>query len=156
MRLANRRCPRRGTCRGGNLAGQPDRSCHAALFPFSAGILVGLLSLSERLSLDTFAQTAQTRIIPASEAAAKEFADLTQHAARGRSFFYRCRVLHLVAMIFGDAMPVGPEPATNVATTLLRFEEIISRIPDADLIHYHRRTGRNVRMQPPPFSADVS
>jgi AraC-like DNA-binding protein len=32
-------------------------------------------------------------------------------------------------------MPNVTQPKTNVATTLLRFEEIISRIPDADLIN---------------------
>ncbi len=105
-------------------------------FYFQPEHLVGLMSMSERLSLEAFAQTAQTRIIPAREAVAKEFADLAQNASRRRSFFYRCRILHLVAMIFGDAMPNGTQPRTNVATTLLRFEEIISRIPDADLIHY--------------------
>jgi len=104
-------------------------------FYFRPEHLVGLMSLSERLSLEAFAQTAQTRIIPASDAIAKEFADLASTSKR-RSFFYRCRVLHLVAMIFGNALPAVPQPKTNVATTLLRFEEIISRIPDADLINY--------------------
>jgi AraC-like DNA-binding protein len=105
-------------------------------FFFQPEHLVGLMSLSERLSLDAFTQTAQTRILPADSAVAKEFADLTENASRRRSFFYRCRILHLVAMIFGDALPNVSQPRTNVATTLLRFEEIISRISDADLINY--------------------
>ena len=105
-------------------------------FYFEPEHLVGLMTLSERLSLEAFAQTAQTRIIPAGEAVAAEFADLAHNVSRRRTFFYRCRILHIVAMIFGDAMPIGIPARTNVATTLLRFEEIISRIPDADLIHY--------------------
>lgn len=104
-------------------------------FNFQPEHLVGLMSLSERLSLEAIAQTPQTRIIPASDDVAKEFADLVKNTGPRRSFFYRCRILHLVAMIFGNAMPNVTQPKTNVATTLLRFEEIISRIPDADLIN---------------------
>ena len=104
-------------------------------FNFQPEHLVGLMSLSERLSLEAIAQTPQTRIIAANTEVAKEFADLVKNTGPRRSFFYRCRILHLVAMIFGNAMPNVSQPRTNVATTLLRFEEIISRIPDADLIN---------------------
>jgi len=105
-------------------------------FYFQPEHLVGLMSLSERLSLEAFAQTAQTRIISAGSPVAQEVADLVRTLAKRRSFFYRCRMLHLVAMIFGDAMPEESEATTNVSTTLLRFEELIARIPDADLINY--------------------
>jgi AraC-like DNA-binding protein len=105
-------------------------------FYFQPEHLVGLMSLSERLSLDAFTQTAQTRIIPADSPIAKEFTDLAHSISRRRSFFYRCRILHLVAMIFRDALPDVAQQKTNVATTLHRFEEIISRISDADLINY--------------------
>jgi transcriptional regulator GlxA family with amidase domain len=94
------------------------------------------MSLSERLSLADFAQTAQTRIIPADHPVAQEFAALVQSQNKRRNFFYRCRILNLVAMIFGDAAPPLTPARTNVATTSLRFEEIISRIPDSDLINY--------------------
>jgi len=105
-------------------------------FYFQPEHLVGLMSLSERLSLEAFSQTAQTRIITANDAVAKEFADLAHNINRRRSFFYRCRILHLVAMIFGAALPNVAQRRSNVATTLSRFEEIISRISDADLINY--------------------
>jgi AraC-like DNA-binding protein len=105
-------------------------------FYFQPEHLVGLMSLSERLSLEAFAQTAQTRIIPAGTPVAREVADLVGSVARRRSFFYRCRMLHLVAMIFGDALPEESESRTNVSTTLQRFEALIARIPDADLINY--------------------
>lgn len=105
-------------------------------FYFRPEHLVGLMSLSERLSLEDFAQTAQTRIIPASDPSAREYADIVSQTARKRSFFYRCRILHLVAMVFGDAIQNAAPARGQVATTLLRFEEIISRIPDADIINY--------------------
>ena len=105
-------------------------------FYFQPEHLVGLMSLSERMSLDAFAQMNQTRIIPASDPIAREFTELANNATRRRSFFSRCRILHLVAMIFGDTLPSVSQPKTNVATTLLRFEEIISRISDTDLIKY--------------------
>ena len=104
-------------------------------FYFRPEHLVGLMSLSERLSLEVFAQSAQTRIIPASEPVAKEFATLVNSSKR-RTFFYRCRILHLVAMIFGDAVPHLPQPKRKAPGTLFRFEEVISRISDADLINY--------------------
>ena len=56
-------------------------------FYFQPEHLVGMMSLSERLSLEAFAQTAQTRIIPATESVAKEFADLAHNSSRRRSFF---------------------------------------------------------------------
>lgn len=105
-------------------------------FYFQPEHLVGLMSLSERLSLEAFTQTAQTRIVPAGSAVAKEFADVVANTSKRRSFFYRCRILHLVAMIFGDSLPNVAQPKTNVATTLLRFEDIISRISDSDLLNY--------------------
>jgi AraC-like DNA-binding protein len=104
-------------------------------FYFRPEHLVGLMSLSERLSLEVFAQSAQTRIISASDPVAKEFATLANTAKR-RTFFYRCRILHLVAMIFGDAVPNIPPPKRKAPGTLYRFEEVISRISDADLINY--------------------
>jgi AraC-like DNA-binding protein len=105
-------------------------------FYFRPEHLVGLMSLSERLSLESFARTAQTRIIPARDPIALAFSQMVADLSKHHSFVHRCRILHLVAMIFGDALP-GIAPAKNhVATTLVRFEEIISRIPDADLINY--------------------
>ncbi|HWN97453.1 MAG TPA: helix-turn-helix transcriptional regulator, partial [Methylomirabilota bacterium] len=105
-------------------------------FYFRPEHLVGLMSLSERVSLETLAQTAQTRIIPADDPVAREFSGLVSDLSRRRNFFSRCHILHLVAMIFGEAVPSMSLPRNNVMSTLVRFEEIISRIPDADLINY--------------------
>ena len=105
-------------------------------FYFRPEHLVGLMSLSERLSLEAFAKTARERIIPANDPISKAFAEIVSDLSKRRSFFYRCNVLHLVAMIFGDALPIAPIAKNQVPTTMLRFEEIISRIPDADLINY--------------------
>lgn len=105
-------------------------------FYFHSEHLVGLMSLAERLALEAYTQTAQTRIIAATDPVAQEFAQIVADQEKRQSFFYRCRVLHLVAMIFGDTWPGLSGTKNHVARTLLRFEEIISRIPDADLIHY--------------------
>jgi AraC-like DNA-binding protein len=104
-------------------------------FHFQPESLVGLMSASERLSLDAFGQTARLRILPADDAASLEFADLVKSSGP-RTFFYRCRLLKLLAMVFGEALPDGPKPRTHVATTFTRLEEIIARIPDGDLIQY--------------------
>ncbi len=105
-------------------------------FYFRPEHLVGLLSLSDRLSLDAFAQLNETRKIPADDPAAREFSALAQNNSHGRNFFSRCRILHLVALIFGDAMPALAPARRNVGTTLKRFEEVITRIPDDELINY--------------------
>jgi len=105
-------------------------------FYFQPEHLVGLMSISERLSLEGFAETAEVRLIPANDPIAQEFARLAEGASKRRSFFYRCRILHLVAMIFGHAVPNSSQGRTNVATAWLRFEELIARIPDADLVNY--------------------
>jgi AraC-like DNA-binding protein len=125
-----------GTMVDGTLRASQIGPASFHFFYFRPEHLVGLMSLSDRLSLEAFAQTAQTRIIPASDPISREFTDIVSSISNRRSFFYRCHVLHLIAMIFGDALPGTPPPKNHVATTLLRFEEIISRIPDTDLINY--------------------
>lgn len=105
-------------------------------FCFQPEHLMGLMSVSERLSLNRFAETNQTRIISAGDLTAQEFGRLTDSNFKRRSFFYRCRLLHLVAMIFGHTEPSSAEARTNVATAWLRFEELIARIPDTDLLNY--------------------
>lgn len=105
-------------------------------FYFRPEHLVGLMSISERLSLEAFARTTHTRIIPEGDSISRAFTHIVSDLSKGRSFFYRCHMLHLVAMIFGDALPNLRGTRNQVATTMLRFEEIISRIPDSDLIDY--------------------
>ncbi len=99
--------------------------------------LMGLMSFSERLSAETGAPRLQSRILPATDPIASEFAGLAGKPGKRRDFSYRCRLLNLVGMVFGEALP---EPASRARATtpptLLRFEEILARIPDADLIHY--------------------
>ena len=105
-------------------------------FYFHPEHLLGLLSLSERLSLGIFKQTTQRRIILASDPVAKKYEEVVRTLPPRQSFFYRCQLLHLAAMVFSDTFP-GPALSKNhVATTQMRFEEIISRIPDVDLINY--------------------
>jgi AraC-like DNA-binding protein len=44
-------------------------------------------------------------------------------------------MLHLMAMIFGDAAPQGGPVRSAVPATLIRFEEVIARISDSELMH---------------------
>lgn len=115
--------------------------CAAGLhyFHFHPEQLVGLLSISDRLSIEAFTQAAQPRVFPAEELVAREFASVLRQTGKRRSFSVRCRLLHLVGMIFGDLRPAAEgaavRPAAVVSTTVTRFEEIISRVSDADLVH---------------------
>jgi len=99
--------------------------------------LMGLMSFSERLSAGAGSPSTHTRILSAQDPIAREFAGLAGKLGKRRDFSYRCRILNLVGMIFGEALPEQASRARATAPpTLLRFEEILSRIPDADLIHY--------------------
>ncbi len=115
--------------------------CAAGLhyFHFHPEQMVGLLSISDRLSIDTFTQSAQPRVFSAEDLIAREFAALLHQTGKRRSFSVRCRLLHLVGMIFGDlrdteGAPLA-SPKISVSTTQARFEEILSRVSDTDLVH---------------------
>ena len=118
-----------------------SKICAAGLhyFHFHPEQLVGLLSISDRLSLEAFTQSAPPRIFSAEDLVAREFAALLKQTGQRRNFSVRCRLLHLVGMIFGDLRPdengAAAAPRISVSNTLARFEEIISRVSDTDLVH---------------------
>lgn len=105
-------------------------------FYFRPEHLVGMMSISERLSLERLSSLAGARHIPGTEPAAREFAELIAQGAQRRSFFYRCRILNLVAMIFGEAIPAGFAPGGPLPRMMVRFEDVMSRIPDSELMDY--------------------
>jgi len=104
-------------------------------FSFRPEHLGGLMSLTERLSLQGFAVDEFVRIIPGSHAIAREFMELVMNESARRGFLLRCRILHLVGLIFGEAETFASGQADpHLSTSELRFEQIIERIPDSDLM----------------------
>jgi len=120
----------------GSLRASQISSAVLRFFYFRPEHVAGLMSLAERLSFDAFAQTPQARTFPATDPVAREFAGLVANPGWQRGFLFRCRILHLVAMIFGDAVPAASRAAKSRVSTQRRFEEIISGIPDTDLMQY--------------------
>ncbi|HMJ89769.1 MAG TPA: helix-turn-helix transcriptional regulator [Candidatus Acidoferrum sp.] len=104
-------------------------------FSFRPEHLGGLMSLTERVSLQSFAEAAYTRFLPASNPIALEFNDLVTHAVKHQGFLLRCRILHLIGMIFSETTPLPSKPAmVAINTAELRFEQLIEGIPDSDLM----------------------
>lgn len=105
-------------------------------FRFRPEDLAGLLSLVERMSLEGAASEGSVRVIQASEAAARDFRDLVDRDTRRRGFFQRCRILNLIGLIF-DQAPLSHLPQTqNAFNGQLKFEQVIARIPDSELMDY--------------------
>lgn len=104
-------------------------------FQFQPEALRGVISLQDLQVSPAFAQPGLVRILKARDRAAQEF---TAIAARknGRGFLQQCRVLNLLASIFGESLAENIRPAVAPSSTVTRFEEILSRIPEEDLIHY--------------------
>ena len=101
--------------------------------------LVGLMSLAERVSLDSLAGSDYFRVVPAGEPIAREFNDLVVRDQNRRHFMDRCRILNLIGMILSDVLPeTTTETATapHVITSEIRFEQVIKRIPDSELMTY--------------------
>jgi AraC-like DNA-binding protein len=105
-------------------------------FYFRPDRLSGLMPIVERLPLERLVATAQARKIPKTDPVAKELGDIVSRNARRRTFFTRCRMLNLIAMIFGDALPPAPPQAAGVTGTQQRFDEVVSGISDAELMDY--------------------
>ena len=103
-------------------------------FHFHPEHLAGLISITERLSIQNFASIGGARHFVAADPIAREFADIVSDPRR-RSFLHRCRMLHLMAMIFGDAAPAAAPSRCVPLTSLLRYEEVVSRISDSELMH---------------------
>ncbi len=105
-------------------------------FYFRPDRLTGLMPVAERLPLERLVGTAQARRIPKSDPVAKELGDIVVRNARRRTFFTRCRMLNLIAMIFGDALPPAPPQPAGTSGTQQRFDEVVSGITDAELMDY--------------------
>jgi AraC-like DNA-binding protein len=106
------------------------------LVSFAPEQLAGLMSVSERQALEALAQQQPARIIRAQELSAQEFARVAGEPARRRSFLYRSRVLHLVALVFGDVLPGTPQGNGRMWGSNNRFEEVMARVTDADLLNH--------------------
>jgi AraC-like DNA-binding protein len=105
-------------------------------FYFAPEHLAGLMSVAERLSLETLPWNRTAHLIPATDRVGTEYQALVAEDTHRRSFVDRCHILHLIAMIFRDAMPARRGPVNSFITSQIRFEQVIERIPDAELMNY--------------------
>lgn len=107
-----------------------------SFFYFAPEHLAGLMSMAERMSLETLPWNRGARVIPATDRVASEYQSLVSEESHRRSFVDRCAILHLIAMIFREVMPARRSPSGSYMTSQLRFEQVIERIPDAELMNY--------------------
>lgn len=106
-------------------------------FNFAPQQLTGLVSLTERLSLEALAKSEFVRVFVASDRIACDFRELVAANVRHRPLLQRCRILNLVGLIFGDVMPAANAPSlAPLGTSELRFEQVIDRLSDADLLNH--------------------
>ena len=103
-------------------------------FHFSPGRLVGLMSLAERLALDSLGEAGFSKIVRGTERAAQEFASVLSHEPGARTFLHRCRLLNIMAMFLGTDLPQLSLINPGRSTTLCHFDKVVSRLSDADLM----------------------
>jgi AraC-like DNA-binding protein len=99
-------------------------------FYFQPEHLLGLMTASERLALSAFAATTETQVLPSAHPIAKQFAEIAS-GTRHWSFFTRCRLLNLAAVIFEEIRVPAIRQSSPTTSSHLK---ILEKISDEDLI----------------------
>src|SRR5260221_206090 len=107
-------------------------------FHFSPELLSGVLSLSERHYFQAISAQAGSApfSLPATHAAAQEFASLVAQPVSANTLPYRCQLIHLVALVFAEEIVRHQPPVAKSAAAQSRFKELINEMPEADLMKY--------------------
>src|SRR5947207_5690655 len=102
-------------------------------FHFCPELLSGFLTLAERHYFQTAAQVAAApRFLAATDPTAQEFAALVTQPCPPNNLLSRCRLMHLVGVVFADEMARHQPPMVRSAAAQTRFKQLINDITDRD------------------------
>lgn len=100
-------------------------------------LLTGFLTPFERQHLKTTGEYAKRslRFYPASHPQAQQFTSLCAQANGSDNLLARCQMLQMAATILREELPKQSAVRSNGLTAKERFEQLMKRIPEADLQH---------------------
>jgi AraC-like DNA-binding protein len=106
-------------------------------FAFVPEWLCGLLTLAERRFFECAGQPGEpVNVLPSTHPFAQGFARLIAQRDSDQNLARRAEVLGLVAAYFGQGLSPQPPPPGRSPSVRDRFEEIICRMPDLELIRH--------------------
>jgi AraC-like DNA-binding protein len=124
-------------------------------FAFSPELLCGFLTLPERRSFESGREqeSIPVEFLPPNHSLARQFALLDARQDSGRGLVQRARLLGLVASFFDDTLAAHDAPEGGRTSAHKRFEQVISRMPDMELVrHSPRQLARLCGCSPRHFS----
>ena len=107
-------------------------------FLFYPSLLCGLLTMAERRMLESDANLAQepVQFLPSTHPISQGLATLTERGQTVHELVERGEVLVLALRLLSQAMPIVDQPVERRAPAEDRFQEIISQMPDMELIQH--------------------
>ena len=105
-------------------------------FSFAPHLLCGFFTLAEGHFFETVAgKSGKIRFLPSTHPATQRFTAIAAHAAR-HNLSERAGVLEIVTAVFDDEMARHRPPASLSTTALSRFKQLITQMPDAEIINH--------------------
>src|ERR1017187_9994547 len=106
-------------------------------FSFLPDLLCGFFTLAERHYFETTCAVsfAEAEFFPSTHLAARQFAGLIVDPEEPPSLARRAELLGLVVSIFSGGMARHRPPVTRQMSAQHRFHELISKMPDTELIN---------------------
>ncbi len=108
-------------------------------FSFDLNLVCGFFSLSERHLIENSRQSNRFRLLPSTHPVALFFGELATAGVTECDPAKRAEVLGLVASYFGDAKPNGRRAAAQSSSAHDRFRQVVSHMPDLELIRLSPR-----------------
>lgn len=106
-------------------------------FRFAPELLCGFFTVAERHFFESGAGAAgRVQFLPSTHPLSRRFATLAAQHATACQLAERAEVLRLVAEFFGEAMPSLPPPPVRPGSAQERFEQLVARMPDLELINH--------------------
>jgi hemolysin activation/secretion protein len=105
-------------------------------FHFRPELLACLLTLSERYSLATLAETSAGKSwrLPATHAVAKQYAEVGEAVARENRLLERCSLLSLVATLLAPSVKASPLREDASPSAPKRFLEMVQKLSETELL----------------------
>ena len=105
-------------------------------FNFAPELLWGFFTLSERQALERPPATEPVRFLPSTHPLTQRFVELAVRRDGGHELTERAAVLGLAIAFFTEGVSPGDPPVAHAASAHDRFNQIIARMPDVELIQH--------------------
>lgn len=107
-------------------------------FTFAPALLCGFFTLAEQHFFESASARSDepVRFLPSTHPLARRLAGLIAQHSSENDLLERAQILELAASFFTEAVARFPAPATRDISAQSRFHQIISEMPDIELVHH--------------------